>query len=42
MVALLDEFPTIKANFNLVPSLLTQLDDYAGGKAQDHFQELDA
>jgi alpha-amylase/alpha-mannosidase (GH57 family) len=40
MVALLDEFPSIKANFNLVPSLLTQLDDYAQGKAQDTFLEL--
>ncbi len=37
MVALLDEFPSIKANFNLVPSLLTQLDDYADGNAQDKF-----
>ena len=33
MVALLDEYPTVKANFNLVPSLLAQLDDYAAGKA---------
>src|SRR5882724_1840292 len=40
MVTLLDEFPAIKANFNLVPSLLTQLDDYAGGKAQDVFLDL--
>jgi alpha-amylase/alpha-mannosidase (GH57 family) len=40
MVALLDEFPTLKANVNLVPSLLTQLDDYAQGKAQDIFLEL--
>src|SRR5258708_29754445 len=40
MVALLDEFPAIKANFNLVPSLLTQLDDYAEGKARDRFLGL--
>src|SRR5580704_7102946 len=40
MVALLDEFPSIKSNFNLVPSLLIQLDDYAEGKAQDKFLEL--
>ncbi len=40
MVALLDEFPSIKANFNLVPSLLAQLDDYAEQKAQDRFLEL--
>src|SRR5579871_5709724 len=37
MAALLDEFPTLKSNFNLVPSLLTQLDDYAQGKASDTF-----
>ncbi len=40
MVALLEEFPSIKSNFNLVPSLLIQLDDYAEGKAQDKFLEL--
>ncbi len=40
MVALLEEFPRIKANFNLVPSLLAQLDDYAQGKANDRFIEL--
>src|ERR1700688_646109 len=40
MAALLDEFPSIKANFNLVPSLLLQLDDYAQGKAKDKFLEL--
>ncbi len=42
MVALLDEFPAIKSNFNLVPSLLIQLDDYAQGKAKDKFLELTA
>src|SRR2546430_12897638 len=42
MAALLEEFPSIKANFNLVPSLLTQLDDYAQGRAQDKFLELTA
>lgn len=40
MVAILDEFPKIRANFNLVPSLLAQLDDYAANKAQDRFIEL--
>src|SRR6266478_1692309 len=40
MAALLDEFPAIKANFNLVPSLLMQLDDYAQGKAKDKFLDL--
>jgi len=40
MVALLDEFPKMRANFNLVPSLLAQLDDYAAKKAQDRFLHL--
>ena len=40
MVALLDEFPKVRANFNLVPSLLAQLDDYASHKAQDRFLGL--
>ena len=40
MVALLDEFPQIRSNFNLVPSLLIQLDDYAHGKADDKFLSL--
>ena len=40
MAALLDDYPSIKANFNLVPSLLAQLDDYASGNAQDKFLEL--
>ncbi len=35
MVALLDDFPKIRANFNLVPSLLAQLDDYAQGKVRE-------
>ena len=40
MAALLEEFPKIRANFNLVPSLLAQLDDYASGKATDRWLEL--
>jgi alpha-amylase/alpha-mannosidase (GH57 family) len=40
MVALLDEFPKIRLNFNLVPSLLQQLDDYGQNKAQDKFFSL--
>ncbi len=35
MVALLDEFPKIRMNVNLVPSLLIQLQDYATGKLTD-------
>ncbi|HCJ66970.1 MAG TPA: glycoside hydrolase family 57, partial [Elusimicrobia bacterium] len=40
MVAILDQFPKIKLNFNLVPSLLVQLEDYARGGATDQFLEL--
>ncbi len=40
MAALLDEFPAIRLNINLVPSLLIQLDDYAQGRAQDRFLEV--
>ena len=35
MAALLDEFPKIRLNFNLVPSLLEQLEDYGQGKAHE-------
>jgi alpha-amylase/alpha-mannosidase (GH57 family) len=43
MVALLEEFPKIRANFNLVPSLLKQLDDYAvPGRAHDRFLSIAA
>ena len=38
--AILDEFPRIKSNFNLVPSLLAQLDEYAHGMARDKYLEL--
>jgi alpha-amylase/alpha-mannosidase (GH57 family) len=37
MVKLLDEFPNVHQNFNLVPSLMTQIQDYAAGTAQDLF-----
>ena len=37
MVKLLDEFPTVHQNFNLVPSLITQIQDYVAGSAQDPF-----
>ncbi|MFH2071000.1 MAG: glycoside hydrolase family 57 protein [Elusimicrobiota bacterium] len=33
--AILKDFPSIKMNFNLVPSLLVQLDEYARGLAYD-------
>ena len=37
MVKLLDEFPEVHQTFNLVPSLITQIQDYANGSAQDPF-----
>ncbi len=40
MVAILDDYPRIKSNINLVPSLLIQLDEYAKGIAKDKFLEL--
>lgn len=38
--AILDEFPKIKSNFNLVPSLMIQLEDYANGTAHDKYMDL--
>ena len=38
--AILDEFPQIKSNFNLVPSLLAQLDEYAQGIARDRYMDV--
>lgn len=40
MVKLLDEFPRIHQTFNLVPSLLAQLEDYVHGRAQDPFWDV--
>jgi alpha-amylase/alpha-mannosidase (GH57 family) len=40
MVKLLDEFPGLHQTFNLVPSLMAQLQDYVSGAASDPF--LDA
>src|SRR5438309_10977381 len=37
MVKLLEEFPRVHQNFNLVPSLITQIQDYVAGTAQDRF-----
>jgi alpha-amylase/alpha-mannosidase (GH57 family) len=39
MVALLDEFPRVKATFNLVPSLLVQLEAFAANRAHDRYLE---
>lgn len=40
MVKVLDEFPDVHQTFNLVPSMLLQIEDYVGGKAADAFQRL--
>ncbi len=40
MVKLLDEFPEVHQNFNLVPSLVAQIQDYASGHAHDPFLEV--
>ena len=40
MVKLLDEFPNVHQNFNLVPSLLVQLQDYTAGTARDPFLDI--
>ena len=37
MVALLREFPDVRVTFNLVPSLLAQLEEYIAGTAKDRF-----
>ncbi|HEX7371187.1 MAG TPA: glycoside hydrolase, partial [Thermodesulfobacteriota bacterium] len=39
MISLLEDYPAIRQTFNLVPSLIRQLNDYAGGEAQDVFLE---
>lgn len=40
MVQILAEFPRIRQTFNLVPSMLVQLDEYAQGQARDAFLRL--
>src|SRR6202051_1304574 len=42
MVKLLDEFPNVHQTFNLVPSLITQIQDYVSGAARDPFLEVAA
>ncbi|MGP0097284.1 MAG: glycoside hydrolase [Terriglobales bacterium] len=42
MVKLLDEFPQVHQTFNLVPSLVTQIEDYVSGGAQDPFLQVAA
>ena len=40
MAQILEGFPKIKSNFNLVPSLIVQLEDYASGNARDRYLDL--
>src|SRR5512146_1667654 len=40
MVKLLDEFPNVHQTFNLVPSLVTQIEDYVKGTARDPFFDV--
>jgi alpha-amylase/alpha-mannosidase (GH57 family) len=42
MVKLLDEFPKVHQNFNLVPSLMVQIQDYVAGTAEDPFLRVAA
>src|SRR5262249_6209272 len=40
MAALAGEYPTVHQTFNLVPSLILQLDEYAKGDAKDPLFDL--
>jgi alpha-amylase/alpha-mannosidase (GH57 family) len=40
MIAILDNYPNVKLNINLVPSLLIQIEEYASGKAKDKFLDF--
>jgi alpha-amylase/alpha-mannosidase (GH57 family) len=40
MVKLLDEFPNVHQNFNIVPSLMVQIEDYVAGTAHDPFLDV--
>ncbi len=42
MVKLLDEFPHVHQTFNLVPSLIVQIEDYVAGTARDPFLQIAA
>src|SRR4051812_4987225 len=42
MVKLLDEFPNVHQTFNLVPSLMVQIQDYVSGAARDPFLDVAA
>ena len=40
MIAILDEFPGIRVNFNLVPALLKQLAAYTDNNIKDTFWSI--
>ncbi|HEX8799571.1 MAG TPA: glycoside hydrolase family 57 protein, partial [Terriglobales bacterium] len=40
MVKLTEEFPGVRQNLNLVPSLIAQIQDYVSGQAHDPFLDL--
>jgi alpha-amylase/alpha-mannosidase (GH57 family) len=40
MVQILAEFPKIRQTFNLVPSMIAQIEEYAEGKASDPFLDV--
>jgi alpha-amylase/alpha-mannosidase (GH57 family) len=40
MVRILERYPRVKQTFNLVPSMIVQLEDYAEGRAVDPFLHL--
>jgi alpha-amylase/alpha-mannosidase (GH57 family) len=40
MVAVLDKFPEVKVNYNLVPSLLKQIEDYVQNNQSDSYLDL--
>ena len=40
MVKILEEFPQIKQTFNLVPSMMVQVEEYARGEANDPFLNI--
>src|ERR1700688_1967574 len=37
MVQILEDFPSVHQTFNLVPSMVAQIDEYASGLASDPF-----
>src|SRR5215470_3318155 len=40
MARILEEFPHIRQTFNLVPSMMAQVEEYASGAARDPFLQL--